>query len=104
MPDEATADEYDDDGFDEAFADLIKGLNEAEHCVSSTTGRADQQDAASQIVVEHDFKLPREAVYVLTERIEQTTMSPFSRFRKEKGRLSVVLRHLCADALGNRSC
>jgi hypothetical protein len=30
MVDDAEFDEYDDDGFDEAFADLINGLKEAE--------------------------------------------------------------------------
>lgn len=30
MVDESEFDEYDDDGFDEAFADLIHGLKEAE--------------------------------------------------------------------------
>ena len=101
MVDESEYDEYDDDGFDEAFADLVNGLKEAEtrehlpRTFDLMTVNQSPQNGVSSLgvteVVDNEYKLPHDAVSELSERIDQTSLSPFDRFRKQKGVLSVCL-------------
>ena len=97
-----------DDRFDKASSDLIDGLREAE--TGSTFERAaliisqrSPQNGASATsgVVDHEYKLPQETVQTLSECIEQTSLSPFDRSRKQRGVLSVRATLGCMLSLGD---
>jgi hypothetical protein len=90
-------DEYDGDGFDEAFADLIKSLNERETSTpfDSVADPPAEYSGTQSIELEEvhengdEHKLPHAKVLELNDRIQSTAISPFERFRRGRGTLSV---------------
>jgi hypothetical protein len=80
---------YNDAGFDEAFADLMNGLKEADaDNVVESNGLPDDVASVSE-GREYDNKVPRETIDVINERLAQVTETPFTRFRSRRGALSV---------------
>jgi hypothetical protein len=80
---------YNDAGFDEAFADLMNGLKEAD---ADTVDESNVlPDAVASVAEgrEYDSKVPRETIDVINERLEHATETPFTRFRSRRGALSV---------------
>ena len=96
MNDDPEFDIYDEGGFDDAFAELINSLKEVESCARSnelTTNGSPLQELQRDVsgALEDDCKVPHEAVGELNKRISKATLSPFDRFRSQRGTLSVRL-------------
>src|SRR5271163_3896676 len=87
---------HDDDGFDEAFADLCDSLREVQNGILSPCAGAyaecfeetnDSQPGTATHEDEH--KLSHDSVAELSQRIGCSTGSPFERFRSQRRALSV---------------
>ena len=51
--------------------------------------RNDETSAITPEIYHHEYKFPHDIVSELNGRIEQSTISPFDRFRSQRGMLSV---------------
>jgi len=87
---------HDDDGFDEAFADLCDSLREVQTGISYPSAEAyaecpeEANDSRRETETnEVENKFSREEVAELNQRIESSTRSPFERFRSQRPALSV---------------
>lgn len=101
MTESTEFDVYNDDGFDEAFADLINGLEDVVASASPTENAFGHVNKVDAFVAntetnmppgdlsDHGYKLSRETVRELTDRIQATSVSPYNRFRSQRRMLSV---------------
>jgi len=87
---------HDDDGFDEAFADLCDSLRKVQTGISSPSAEAhaecheEANDSRPETETKEDEdKFSREEVAELNQRIGSSTRSPFERFRSQRPALSV---------------
>jgi hypothetical protein len=96
-------DEYDGDGFDEAFAELIESLNERDTSTSfdNVEDTPAEYSGTQSIQLEEihengdEHKVPHDTVLELNDRIQKTALSPFERFRRQRGTLSVFQTLTC---------
>jgi hypothetical protein len=91
--------EFDEEGWDESYAELINGLQEADLCKTlvhpcSREATASAAGDESNATIGEDFKFSAETVSTLNDRIQTMTDSPFQRFRGRRGVLSVLERQV----------
>lgn len=103
--------EFDEEGWDEAYAELINGLQEADVCrtrshplLIEVTSDAGEKDEVDDDDIDDDFKFPAETVSKLNDRIQRTTESPYEIFRRRRRRAGVLSVRVLKGRLLNVVC